>query len=280
MHSKMHAYIMLPHPWPVLVVLIATAAFGWLAAGGAPNPTRYALLLAGMLGGQLAIGALNEWRDRHADAAAKPWKPIPAGLVSPRAALGVVAGGLALMLVAGALLGGPELAVLALGTGAGLTYDLGIKRTPLSWLPYLVALPLLPTWAWLVMDRFEPRLLWLYPVGALLTVAIHLAQVMPDIQWDRRLGERGLAVALGERRSTVLLWTTSFASAALVAAGAAWLGQRPLAGLVAAGVVAVVLLVALARSLRDPARVQRRLFQILTASAVVLGCGWTIAVVS
>ena len=60
MHSKMHAYIMRPHPWPVLVVLIATAAFGWLAAGGAPNPTRYALLLAGMLGGQLAIGALNE----------------------------------------------------------------------------------------------------------------------------------------------------------------------------------------------------------------------------
>ncbi len=278
MHSKIEAYAQLPHPWPVLVVMAATAAFGWLAAGGEPDPGRYGLMLAGMLGGQLAIGALNEWCDRHADAAAKPSRPIPAGLVSPRAALGVVAGGLALMAVAGALLGGPELTVLALGTGAGLAYDLGLKRTPLSWLPYLVALPLLPTWCWLVMDRFEPRLLWLYPVGALLTLAIHLAQTLPDIKWDRRSGERGLAVVLGEHWSIVLLWAAWFASTALVAVGAVLFGQHPLAGLVAAGATAAIQLVTLA--LRDPSRVHQRLFQILTASAVVLGCGWAIAVVA
>ena len=47
MHGKMYAYIQLPHPWPVLVVLTATAVFGWLASGGDPDPARYALLLAG-----------------------------------------------------------------------------------------------------------------------------------------------------------------------------------------------------------------------------------------
>lgn len=278
MHGKIYAYIQLPHPWPVLVVLTATAVFGWLASGGDPDPARYALLLAGMFGGQLAIGALNEWRDRHADAAAKRWKPIPAGLISPRAALSIAAAGLALMIVAGALLGGWELALLALGTGAGLAYDLALKRTPLSWLPYLVALPLLPTWCWLVMDRFEPRLLWLYPVGALLTLAIHLAQVLPDVHGDRLLGERGLAVALGPRRATALLWSAAFGSTLAVAAGVLWIGRRPAIGVVAASAAGLLLAALLLVERRIPAAGRYR-FQILTICAIVLAVGWTLAVV-
>jgi 4-hydroxybenzoate polyprenyltransferase len=280
MRRKIRAYLVLPHLWAVVIVVAATGAFGLLAADGHPPAGRFALLLLGMLGGQLAIGALNEWCDREMDAAAKPWKPIPAGDVSPRSALGITAGGLLLMVVAAGLLGGWELLVLAIAIGSGLVYDLGVKRTPFSGLPYLVALPLVPIWAWLVMDRFQPRLLWLYPIGALLIVAIHLAQVIPDIQGDRRLGERGLAVVLGERWASILLWVAAFASTIVVAIGAVWLGNRPLAGVAAACVIAAVLLLALLLYRRNPARTQPYLFQVLTASAVVLGCGWAIAVVS
>jgi 4-hydroxybenzoate polyprenyltransferase len=280
MSRKIRAYLVLPHLWAVIIVVAATGAFGLLAADGRPPAGRFTLLLLGMLGGQLAVGALNEWCDREMDAVAKPWKPIPAGDVSPRAALWITAFGLLLMLVAGGLLGGWELLALAIANGCGLVYDLGVKRTPWSGLPYLVALPLVPIWAWLVMDRFQPRLLWLYPIGALLILAIHLAQVIPDIEGDRGLGERGLAVVLGERWTSVLLWVAAFASTAIVAVGAVWLGNRPLAGVVAAGVIAAVLLLALLLYLRSPARITPYLFQVLTASAVVLGCGWAIAVVS
>jgi 4-hydroxybenzoate polyprenyltransferase len=155
----------------------------------------------------------------------------------------------------------------------------GLKRTPVSWLPYLIALPLVPIWAWLVMDAFQPRLLWLYPLGALMIVAIHLAQVLPDIDGDRRRGERGLGVFLGERLAGVVLWCAAFASPLGVGVGAVLLGNRPLAGVLAAAAVGGVLVVVALAHRRIPARVQPYLFQVLTASAVLLGCGWAVAVV-
>ena len=273
------AYLLLPHLWAVLIVVGATGAFGLLASDGDPNAGRFVLLLLGMLGGQLAVGALNEWCDREADAAAKPWKPIPAGLVPASHALAITAGGLALMLVAGGLLGPVELLVLAIANGCGLVYDLGVKRTPLSWLPYLVALPLVPIWAWLVMDGFQPRLLWLYPIGALFIVAIHLAQVLPDIAGDRGRGERGLAVVLGERWTPVALWSAALGTTAIVGVATAFFGRQPAAGLIAAALTGALLLAALAFYRRAPDRVQPHLFELLTASAVILGCGWALAVV-
>jgi 4-hydroxybenzoate polyprenyltransferase len=278
MRRSIRAYIALPHAWAVIVVVGATGAFGLLAAGGRPDPWRLTLLLLGMFGGQLAVGALNEWCDREADALHKPHKPIPAGLVPAWAALAITAGGLALMAVAGGLLGWLELLVLALANGGGLAYDLGIKRTPFSWLPYLFSLPLVPIWAFLVMDGFQPRLLWLYPIGVLLIVAIHLAQVLPDIPADRLRGERGLGVFLGERWSRVFLWSAAFASAAIVALGSSLFGSRPWPGILAAILIAAVLLTAMLLHRRMPSRVQPWLFQLLTMSAVVLGCGWAVAV--
>jgi 4-hydroxybenzoate polyprenyltransferase len=279
MRRKVRAYLVLPHLWAVLVVVAATAAFGLLAAGGSPPAGRFTLLILAMLGGQLAIGALNEYCDREADAIAKPWKPIPAGDVSPAAALGITAGGLLLMVAAAALLGIVELLVLTLAIGCGLAYDLGLKRTPISWLPYLIALPLVPIWSWLAMDTFQPRLLWLYPLGALLIVAIHLAQVLPDIPADRRHGERGLGVFLGERWAPPVMWLAAFASTLAVGLGATLFGARPLAGVLPAILIAGLFVAALGAHRRNPGRVQPYLFQLFTASAVILGCGWALAVV-
>lgn len=278
MRRKVRAYLLLPHLWAVLVVVAATAAFGLLASAGSPPAGRFILLLLAMLGGQLAIGALNEYMDREADALAKPWKPIPAGDVSPTAALVVTAFGLLLMFVTAGLLGLPELLVLSIGIGGGLAYDLGVKRTPVSWLPYLIALPIVPIWAWLVMDEFQPRHLWLYPIGALLIVAIHLAQVLPDIPADRARGERGLGVFLGERWASVVMWSAAFATPLIVVLGAVLFGTHPLAGVLAGAVVAGVFAATFVLHRRTPARIGPFLFQILTASAVVLGCGWVIAI--
>ena len=270
---KLRAWFVLPHSSAVVAVVGATALFGLLASRFHPPAGRFALLVLGMLGGPLAVGALNEWCDRHADAVAKPHKPIPSGDISPREALGLTAVGLALMLGCGAALGWRELLVLSAANGCGLAYDLGIKRTPFSWLPYLVALPLVPIWAWQTLRGFEPRLLWLYPIGALLVVAIHLAQTLPDIEGDRGQGERGLAVVLGRRRATALLWAASFLSAAIVGLGGALFGARPWAGLVAAALVGLALLAAL---LLGP-RGQAHWFELLAVCAVALALGWVVA---
>lgn len=199
MGRRFWGYVQLVHPWAVALVLLATGVLAVLAVWPDVSPARLALTLAAMLGGQAAIGALNEWCDRAADAERQPGKPIPAGLVSPAGALRLMGAGLLLMLVAGLALGWAACLVLLLGTSWGISYDLWFKRTPLSWLPYLGALPLLPYWAWLAMGRAEPRLLWLYPLGGLYVIAVHLAQTLPDSAGDAAQGERGLAVTLGRR---------------------------------------------------------------------------------
>jgi 4-hydroxybenzoate polyprenyltransferase len=279
MGQRVIAYLLLPHTPAIVAVVGATALFGLLATGGHPPAGRFTLLLLGMLGGQIAIGALNEWCDRAADAISQPHKPIARGLVSPRGSLVMTASGLALMAVAGLQLGPLPFALLLLGTGCGIAYNLWLKRTPLSWLPYLIALPLIPTWAWLTLEPFEPRLLLLYPLGALLVVAVHLAQTLPDIPGDRARGERGLAATLGHHRALRLLWLAGFASVAVVASGALLFGRRPLFGLAAAATAGAVLLAALLLHRRAPARVEPRLFEPLAACAVLLAAGWVAAVV-
>lgn len=272
------AYGRLTHPWAVAIVMTATALFGLLASGGEPPAGRFALLLAGMLGGQLAIGASNEWRDRESDALDKPHRPIPAGAVSADGALRLTAVGLLVMLLAGALLGGWELALLAVGTGAGLLYNLWLKRTPLSWLPYLIALPLLPVWVWLVMGTFEPALLWLYPLGSTFVLAIHLAQTLPDIAADRTRGEHGLGVVLGRRWTEATIWTATFGSTLAVAAGARLVDGDPLPATLTAALVLVVLAVSLFLTRRAGDRLRPHLFKVLTTCAVLLATGWILTV--
>lgn len=279
MGRRIVAYVMLPHTPAIVAVLGATALFGLLASGGEPPAGRFGLLLLGMLGGQVAIGALNEWHDREADALSQPEKPIPSGLVSPDGALRMLAGGVLLLVCAGAALGGWSFVLLLAGTGCGLVYDLWLKATPFSWLPYLLALPLLPTWVWLTLDGFEPRLLLLYPLGALLVVAVHLAQTLPDIAGDRARGERGLAALLGREWALRVLWLAGFGSVAVVAGGALVFGRRPGIGVGAALPAGVLLLAAFLLQRRAPERVEPRLFEILALCAIVLAAGWVVAIV-
>lgn len=277
MRRRAAGYVRLVHPWAVALVLLATGALALLAVWPELPVGRLVLVLTAMLGGQIAIGALNEWCDRAADAVRQPTKPIPAGLVSPAGALRLSGAGLLLMLAAGLWLGPPALLVLLIGTGWGLAYDVWFKRTPLSWLPYLGALPLLPYWAWLAMGRAEPRLLWLYPLGGLYVLAIHLAQTLPDIAGDAAQGERGLAVTLGPRWSKRAIWGAALGSVALVLVGAALVSARPAPAYLAGGLAGALLIGGLVRSRRRS--LDDQLFKLLGAAAILLAGGWVLSVV-
>ncbi|MEZ4496092.1 MAG: UbiA family prenyltransferase [Thermomicrobiales bacterium] len=84
---------------PILAVLLATAAFAFVAERGWPSFPDGVCLIGAMFGAQLAIGAVNELVDADLDAVAKPDKPIPAGIVSLRGARIVLLAGLLMMVL-------------------------------------------------------------------------------------------------------------------------------------------------------------------------------------
>ena len=275
--AVVRAWVRLPHPGPILLVLGATAGFALLAPGGGPTAGEWVALLGAMLGGQLAIGAVNELVDAAADARVKPWKPIPAGLVSRRAALGLAALGLLAMLLGSAWLGPASFVLCALGTGAGLAYDLAFKRSALSWLPYLVALPLLPTWVWASLGAFDPALLALYPLGACATVAVHLAQALPDVTGDRAAGIRNATTLLGERRALLICWAAALAAPVLALPAASLLGARPAVVAPAALLAAVLVLVDVTLTWVRSGLGVRACFPCVALATAAMGLGWVLA---
>jgi len=152
---------------------------------------------------QLSIATLNDYCDRQLDAASKPSKPIPRGLVRPREAL--IAGLVLMMIMVALLLPLNRLALfislayLALGQG----YNLGLKSTPMSGIIFALAMPLIPLYAFAGAGHILPFLIWLVPVGCLLGVALNLANSLPDIVGDAAKGVRTLAVVLGVKGSFI-----------------------------------------------------------------------------
>jgi 4-hydroxybenzoate polyprenyltransferase len=204
------------HPFPVGLSVAATVALASIAVDGVPAVADLARLTLAMFCVQAAIGASNDYCDRDLDAITKPFKPIVRGLVKANVALLLAA---LLALVAGALTArfGPlSLAVGACGLLAGLAYNFRLKRSVLSPLPFMVALPALPFWVWISLGRFANELWWLLPFGPLVGLSVHLSNTAPDLEQDRQAGVRGLAHVLGIERTLAIAWG-SFAAALILA---------------------------------------------------------------
>jgi len=267
------------HPFPLAIVVALTALVGFASADGEPDGARMALLLTAMALSQAAIGWSNDYVDRERDRLSQPWKPVAAGLVQARhlpPAIGVALVGSG---VAGASLGAWPLALLAAGTAAGFAYNFGVKDTPLSAAPYVVALAALPLFVWSSLGVFREELLLLYPVAFPLAVAAHAANVLPDMEADRGSGRRGLAVALGRRGTLMLLGVCLVAPLASLAASSRFVeyGQATLLPSVAGycGACAVAgFLYAFGRG-RD-AGVWA--FRLLAMASAVFAAGWLASV--
>ncbi len=280
--SRMHivrGYVLLPHVVPIIAVLMATGAFALIAERGWPGAWTMACLLGAMLGGQLAVGAMNELVDAELDARSKPYKPIPAGLVSRRGALGMVGGGLVMMAGFSLAFSLPAFLLCAFGNGIGIAYSLWFKRTIWSWLPYVVAIPLIPVWVWTALDEVPLRMLGVLPMAIPAVVSLQIAQSLPDVASDRAAGVRTLAVAMGEERARRWCWGLMGMSLIAAAATAPLFTERPAslwgACTVSAGLVLLNGLV----WRRDANRGVMSCFPCMAAAAIVLGAGWTLALV-
>ena len=226
------------HPIPSLLTTLAALGFAWIFGIGTRD-RRFWWIAAIMLLVQFSISALNEWADADLDRQAGRRRPIPLGLVPRGAALGVavVCAVGAFLLCVLADLGPFALLLVGIGTACGWAYDLWLKATPLSFVPFATAFPLMPFWIGVLAGRPLGSLLVLFLGGSVLATAIHLADAVPDLEADRAAGLRTLAVALGTPRAELasagLLLLGSLVSTILVI-------RRSPSSIAALGLTAVV----------------------------------------
>ena len=195
---------MLAHVEPIILILAVVTLFAVRATWPHPPWTIILLLLAGQAAMQFSIGILNDYCDRHIDAAGGRNKPIALGLIRPYEAL--LAGLLMIVVMVFILLPLNLLALIAaLGYLAlGQVYNLGLKSTPLSGILFALAMPLLPLYAFAGVGRIPSMVIWFLPIGALLGVALNLANALPDIEGDAANKANTLAVVLGMKGSFIV----------------------------------------------------------------------------
>ena len=225
---------------------------------------------------QAAIGSVNDIADADRDLA-KPGKPIPAGLVSAGQAAVVAIGAIVVGLVLAVPSGLPTVAIALLGLAIGLLYDLRLKGTAWSWLPFAIGVPLLPVFAWIGATGELPRtFVILVPAAFAAGTALAIANAVADVDRDRASGVGSVAVALGRRvawRLHAVLLLIVFG----VALGSLTLGQRAGPGALAlAAVAAGGLLVAAGggMSLSEGAERRERGWELEAVGIGVAALGW------
>jgi 4-hydroxybenzoate polyprenyltransferase len=215
MGARVVGAIRLTHPFPSILDGVVSGSVAILAGAGPLVGFELGLAMTAL---QLGIGAINDVVDAPHDAGHKPGKPIPAGLVSRPVGglIGLAAFGLGLLLafLVGPLAFGLALVVIAIG----LAYDLRLKGTAWSWLPFAIGIPMLPVFGWAgATGGLTAMFAVLVPAAVAAGAALAIANSLVDVDRDRDAGVSSVAIALGEGRARVvgivLLGTIALAAA-------------------------------------------------------------------
>ncbi|MGZ0147088.1 UbiA family prenyltransferase [Kribbella sp. WER1] len=225
------------HPGPTVAVTALVTAVAWSAGR---SPAGCLLVAATILTGHLSIGWSNDAIDAARDTIVnRRDKPVVRGLVSRRT-LAIGAGLMLVITVPVSLANGFAAGLVHLGfVACAWAYNLGLKSTVVSWLPYAVAFGGLPSFVTLgTAQVWAPW--WATAAGALLGIGAHLANVVPDLADDLATGVRGWPQRLGRYARLVAPLPLAAATVLLVVAPAGAIG---VVGWVALAVVAVLLVV-------------------------------------
>jgi 4-hydroxybenzoate polyprenyltransferase len=205
------------HAIPLVAVTGITA--GLVALADLPVG-RGTLVTATLFTGVLSISWSNDYLDAERDRAVRrPDKPIATGALKRRVAGIAAVVALALTLALSAVVGWPGGAV-ALATVLGAwAYNLGVKATVLSWLPYAFSFGMLPAVATLSASPPRWPAAWTMTACALVAVAAHLADALPDLGDDVATGIRGLPHRIGARATALTAAAILLTASAVILLG-------------------------------------------------------------
>lgn len=222
------------HPLPTVAMTSALTTGARLTGRSGGD---CALVAGTVLTGQLTVGWLNDLLDRDRDVrVGRRDKPLAAGRIDPGTVAAAIAGASTLV-VPLSLANGRASGAAHLGAVASAwAYDLGLKRTALSWLPYAVSFGLLPAFlsyggstsgpagaeARGAVDGHGhggPPTVEMTALAALFGVGVHFLNTIPDLEEDERTGIRHLPLRVARRVGVRRLRALSIGLTAVTGAG-------------------------------------------------------------
>ena len=209
------------HPLPAAAMTVALTVAATLMGRSGPECL---LVAATIFTGQLTVGWINDVVDAERDRrTGRRDKPVALGWIDPgtvnRATVGMALLVIPLSFANGTASGIAHLAAVL----SAWAYDLYLKQTVLSWLPYAVSFGLLPaflSYGGLGLGLHgAPPTLAMTATAALLGIGIHFLNTLPDLEEDNAMGVRHLPLLVSLRIGTPRLrWiSTAFTVAAAAA---------------------------------------------------------------
>ncbi len=200
--ARGYVFLRAAHFGPTLIVTATTFLLA-LSQYSLIDALRVAIAI---FAGQLVVGWSNDFIDAPLDIAAqRTKKPIVSKEIDRdqlRKSI-VVALVAALLLSLFSPLRITGTLIHFLGILSATFYNLKLKSTILSPLPYLVSFGSLPWAIYLSAGNHPP--LWLFIDFMLISVAFHFFNVLKDFQWDIEQGILGLPQRLGRNASLIIL---------------------------------------------------------------------------
>ena len=198
---KIRAYLKAAHFGPTMLITAISFALGTQLWWEGP---AYVIAFTVFLG-QLIIGWSNDLYDYEDDLKHnRTNKPLVAGTITPENLRRTTFIFIPIAVIANMIgpLGLKGGSVYLLGVGCGIAYNFYFKFSPLSPLPYAIALAALPASVYYAVDRTPP--LWILAGGSLLGVGFHFLNVLKDIEKDQSSSIKGLPQIVGKRASAVI----------------------------------------------------------------------------
>jgi 4-hydroxybenzoate polyprenyltransferase len=251
------------HPIPSFAVTSFTLL---LAVGYDMSLEKLVPIGLGILFQQFSVGLSNDWLDYERDkTVGRKDKPTVRFEVSAKLVRNASLVSAVFALVIAASLGLETTLIMIAMLVIGWSYNLGLKSTALSFAPYATGFGVLPIFVTLSLAPPQLPLWWVMLAAALLGVAAHFANALPDLTDDRETGVRALPHILGQRASALVISAAATIASLLVVTQSTSL--NPAIAWVGFGLTIGLVLLASALALRPkPPRV---IFHLLIAASFV-----------
>jgi 4-hydroxybenzoate polyprenyltransferase len=226
------------HPGPTLVVTVVAVL---LAVGAGLEPWRVVLIGVATALDQLSVGLSNDWIDEARDrATGRRDKPVARGEVGIRVVRAAAISTAVAALLVTIPLGWAAVAAHVVMLGSAWSYNAGLKRTAFSVLPFIVSFGLVPAFVTLSLPTPSLPAWWATTAGALLGIAAHVANVLPDVDDDRRTGISGLPHRIPRGVALASTWVALLGAAVAIASGIGLGSPLAIAALIVTGAIAAV----------------------------------------